>query len=168
MRRISLSGWGKKHRIALYPARQALALLLLLLPMVMVDVPAAAQMATVSLDFESQALDLETGFIAERVLGDLTWPEGADVCMAYNADRTSHTVVFTLGVGAEIAVMQDVAFELVTAADIGYLEFSSEPPDVPFTAADTAVIRTQGGSVFKLGNAAETEEWVMFDYELLH
>jgi hypothetical protein len=167
MKRASFSAWGKKHRISLCPLRQVFGLSVLLLTAVMMSGPAAAQMATVSLDFEVQALDLETGLVVEGVLGGLTHAEGADVYFAYNAIRTIHAVVLPLGAGAEIAVMQGTPFDLVSISDIGYLEFSAEPPDVPFTAADTAVIRTEAGSVFKLGNAAETEEWVMFSYELL-
>jgi hypothetical protein len=167
MRRASFSGWRKKHRISLYPLRQVFGLSVLLLAMVMISGPAAAEMATVSLDFEVQALDLDTGLIVERATGDPASLQEADVSMAYNADRTPHAVVFTLGVRAEIAVMAGVVFDWVFASDIGSLEFCIEPPDVPFEATDTVVIRTTAGSVFKLGNASETEEWVTFDYERL-
>ena len=126
-----------------------------------------AEAATVSLQFESQTLDLETGLIVERASGDLVSLQEADICMAYNADRTPHAVVFHMGVGAEIAVMQGVVFDWVSSSDIGSLEFSIEPPDVPLEATDTVVIRTTAGSVFKLGNTSEAEEGVTFDYERL-
>jgi hypothetical protein len=126
-----------------------------------------AEAATVSLRFESQTLDLETGLILERTSGDFASLQEADICMAYDADRTPHAVVFHMGIGAEIAIMQGVVFDWVSASDIGSLEFSIEPPDVPFTAEDTVVIRTATGAFFKLGRASETEEQVTFEYELL-
>ena len=140
---------------------------ILLAGIVVADGPAAPGVTTVSLEFETQALDLDTGNIVESQPFGLMSIDGADVSIAFNADRIPHSVVMTVGPSTEIAVIKDVSFEVVTLADIGILDLSRQPPDVPFSPTDTVVIRTANGSVFKLGNAAETEEWATFDYDLL-
>lgn len=123
--------------------------------------------ATASLQFESQALDLETGVILERGLGDPSWPAEADVYLAFNADRSTRAVLISLGVGAEISFMEGSAFDTVTAADVPNLDFSLTPPDKALASADTVVIRTPDGAVFKLGNTVESEDSATFDYERL-
>lgn len=126
-----------------------------------------AEAATVSLQFESETVDLDTGQVAEWGLERPTGSEEADVCIAYNADCIPHAVVFLAGEGTEIAVAQGLPFEMMTAQEAANLTFACSPPDVPFTAEDTVVIRTATGAVFKLGRASETEELVTFEYELL-
>lgn len=58
-------------------------------------------------------------------------------------------------------------FELVIVSNNASLEYSRPPTELPFTAAGAAVISTGDGSVFKIGNALETKESIIFDRELL-
>ena len=128
---------------------------------------AVAQPQTSALTFETQGLDLETGLVLE--LGDPDVDASAvDLHIAANADRTTQAVVFQAA-GAELARMGGTHFEYVSPSDIGSLIFTLEPVDQPCGAGDTVMIRTVGGSVYKIGNFLEDEASgaVLFDYELL-
>ncbi len=57
----------------------------------------------ITMEVESQALDLDAGTVADALTEDLMVPTGADVQLAYNADRTPHVVVFPVGEGVELA-----------------------------------------------------------------
>ena len=115
------------------------------------------------MEVESQALDLDTGTIVETL--DLLEPSDADIQLAYNALRTPHAVVFPAGAsGVELAFVQGVSFDGVTAESVAGLTFSAEPVDLPFTANDTVVVRTDSGAVYKLGNASESADGVTFNY----
>jgi hypothetical protein len=98
---------------------------------------------------------------------DLTTPTGADVQLAYNADRTPHPVVFPVGEGVELAFVASVGFDGISSSDVANLAFSTEPIDLPFSANDCVVIRTDQGMVFKLGNATESGMSITFNYEPL-
>ncbi len=76
---------------------------------------------------------------------------GADIKIAYNALRTDSAVVFPAGAeGVELAFVANVGFDGVTAASLADLTFLAEPVDLPFTANDTVVVRTDGGALYKL------------------
>jgi hypothetical protein len=142
--------------------REALASALLL-------VSTAAQpqeVQTISLAFELEALDLDSGIIyMEPIASDVS---GSDIRIAFNALRTPGAVVMPVMEGVvELAFVSDVAFDGVTSESVSGLTFSSEPVDVPFGAADTVVVRTDSGAVFKLGNAAESGTGVTFNYAAL-
>jgi len=98
---------------------------------------------------------------------ELTAPTGADVQLAYNADRTPHVVVFPVGEGVELAFVVSVGFDGISSSDVSDLAFSTEPMDLPFSANDCVVIRTDQGMFFKLGNATESGLSITFNYELL-
>ena len=119
------------------------------------------------LEVESQAFDLDAGTVAEPALEDMTAPAGADIQLAYNADRTPHAVVFPVGEGVEISFVASVGFDGISSSDIPNLVFSSEPTDLPFSANDCVVIRTDQGAVFKIGNAVESGSSVTFNYAAL-
>ena len=125
----------------------------------------AAEIAT--LEVESQSLDLDAGTVVEPAPEDMTAPVGADIKLAYNADRTPHAVVFPVAEGVEMSFVASVGFDGVSSSDIPNLVFSSEPTDLTFSANDCVVIRTDTGAVYKLGNAVESTTAVTFNYELI-
>ena len=125
----------------------------------------AAMPAT--LEFESQALDLDTGTVADTTGVDVTEPTGADVKFGYHADRVPHCVVVPAAEGVTMAFLDAVSFAAVSAADVAGLSFFAEPLDVPLDPNDTVVLRTDTGAVFKIGNATENGFSVTFDYEQL-
>ena len=132
----------------------------------MVSAPAMAA-EIITMQVESQALDLDAGTIVDALTGDLTTPTGADVRLAYNADRTPHAVVLPAGEGVEVSFVAGVGFDGISASDVANLVFSTEPIDLPFSANDCVVIRTDQGAVFKLGNATESGMSITFNYEPL-
>ena len=135
---------------------------LLALVFVVADASAAD---VVTLEVETQFLDLDSGSVVEQSPEDVTTPAGADVELAYNADRTPHAVVFPVGEGVEMAYVANVPFDDVSSSDIASLSFSSESTDVPFSAIDCVVILTDQGALVKFGNAVESGSSVTFHYE---
>jgi hypothetical protein len=113
----------------------------------------------VLLDFEIQALSLSSGEVTS------SGAAGGDVYIAFNAASAVHSVVFAARDGVEIAHLRGVAYEGVDAASAATADFSS--PDRPFAAADTVLVRTPEGTLFKLGNPSESEAGVAFDCEPL-
>ena len=132
----------------------------------MASAPAMAA-EIITMEVESQVLDLDAGTVADALTEDLTAPTGADVQLAYNADRTPHAVVFPVGEGVELAFVASVGFDGISSSDVSNLAFSTEPVDLPFSASDCVVIRTDQGMVFKLGNATESGMSITFNYEPL-
>ena len=124
----------------------------------------ANEITTVTLGFEGQSLDLETGGVLES-LGPIQASD-ADIQLAYNALRPTRAVVIPEP-GAEIALFEGLAFDGVSSDLLADLLFSSEPVDVAFGADVTVVVRTAGGAVYKLGNATESTSGVTFNYAAL-
>lgn len=122
---------------------------------------------TLTLEAESQVLDLDAATIFDSSTMAPTAPAGADVRLTYNADRVPHAVVFPVGDGVELAFIAGVGFDGISSSDIPSLTFSSEPPDLPLSANDCVVVRTDQGTFFKLGNATESGLSITFDYEML-
>ena len=120
-----------------------------------------------TLEFETQAFDLDTGTVTEQAPGLMDGTEGADVRIGYHADRIPHAVVITGGEGVTLANMSNVSCDSVTVADVAGLSFSAEVIDQPLEASDTVVVKTDAGATFKLGNAVEDDVGVTFSYELL-
>lgn len=133
----------------------------------MVIGPAAAGAATVTLKFESQALDLDTGLVVPWALKRPPGSEIAEVYMAYNSERMPHAVVALTGGGLEIGIASGLSFDMMTAQVAAAMTYSGCKLDLPFSAEDTVVIKTAGGAVYKLGRAIETDDAVSFEYELL-
>ena len=121
----------------------------------------------ITMEMESQVLDLDSGNVVDSAPQDWASAAGADVKLAYNADRIPHTVVFPVGEAVELAFIASVGYNGIFSSDIPNLVFSSEPIDMPFSANDCVVIRTDQGAVFKLGNAVESGSTVTFTYATL-
>lgn len=121
----------------------------------------------ITMQVESQVLDLDTGTIVDALPEDLTAPTGADVRLAYNADQSTHAVVYPVGSGVELAFVASVGFDGISSSDVPNLAFSTEPIDLPFSANDCVVIRTDQGTEFKLGNATESGMSITFNFESL-
>ena len=116
---------------------------------------------------EVQALNLDAGTVLDPSPEDVIAPAGADIQLAYNADRAPHAVVFPVGESVEMSFVAGVGFDGISSSDTPNLVFSSEPTDLPFSDNDCVVIRTDQGAVFKLGNAVETGLSVTFNYAAL-
>ena len=121
---------------------------------------------TATLAFETEGLDLEVGTVT--TVGIPGEANGTDIQIAYNALLSPSAVVVSSATeGVELAFVAGVAFDGVTAESVANLTFSAEPVDAPFSAADTVVVRTANGAVFKLGNASESDTGVTFNYAAL-
>ena len=121
---------------------------------------------TATLAFETEGLDLDTGTVT--VSDILSEVGGTDIRIAYNALRVHAAVVVTGATeGVELAFVAGVPFDGVTTESVSGLTFSAEPVDAPFSAADTVVVRTATGAMFKLGNASESDTGVTFNYAAL-
>lgn len=120
---------------------------------------------TVTLSFETEGLDLDAGVVTTVDIPIPVEEDGTDIRIAYNALRLPAAVVVTGATeGVELAFVAGVPFDGVTAESVAGLTFSAEPVDAPFSAADTVVVRTATGAVFKLGNASESDTGVTFNY----
>ena len=118
------------------------------------------------IDVEIQVFDLDSAAVLDSTPGMLETPAGGDVRFAYNPDRIIHIVAFPAAEGVELAFVDEVAFEAVSAANVAGLTFSSVPIDLPLEASDTVVLRTDTGAIFKIGNAVENSLAVVtFNYE---
>jgi len=124
----------------------------------------ANEIASITLGFEGQALDLETGAVVES-LGPVGASD-ADIRLAYNALRPTKAVVIPEA-GVEMVLFEGMAFDGVTSDSLADLLFAPEPVDVAFGADVTVVVRTAGGAVYKLGNAVESTSGVTFNYARL-
>ena len=141
---------------------------IILLGYALVFSPPTTAAETITMEVESQVLDLDSGTVVDALTTDLTTtPAGADMQLAYNADRTPHVVVFPIGENVELAFVAGVGFDGISSSDVSSLAFSTEPIDLPFSANDCVVIRTDQGTVFKLGNATESGLSIAFNYESL-
>ena len=124
----------------------------------------SASAESITMTFE-QALDLDTGtiIVTDIIPGEST---GADVWIAYNADRVDHAVVFpALGsVDVEMAFITNTSCSSVTSEDVAGLTFSSEPIDQALSTNNCVVVRTDQGVLFKLGGAIESESTVTINY----
>ena len=147
--------------------RRRISLRNVLLPCVFLASMPATATETVTIEMESQLIDLDGGTVSDADLIDATGANGADVKLAYNADRTPHAVVLPIGAGVEMAFVAGVSYDGVSSADIATLTFSAEPSDVAFSVNDCVVVRTDLGSYFKLGNANESGLSITFNYEQL-
>ena len=132
---------------------------------VMLSVQAMASSET--LDFETQGLDLDTGTVVEVTSGKVVEANQADFFIAYNADVVPHAVLIPATEHAEMAFLSDVAFPDVTVDSISGLTFTAAIVDEPLGENDTVILRTDTGTVFKLGNAVEGETSVTVSYEQL-
>jgi len=125
----------------------------------------SADIGTVTIAYEREVLDLDTGSVGELSPEKLI--ESGDIRVAYNASRSTKSVLVAEGTGREIAVVEGLSFDGVTEETITDVVFSGVPVDVPFSSDVTVLVRTDLGVVFKLGNATETAVSVTFNYAAL-
>ena len=140
---------------------------IILLGYALVFSPSVTAAEIITMELESQVLDLDSGTVDDALPTDLTTPPGADVQLAYNADRTPHAVVIPVSEGVEMAFLASVGFDDISSTDVPTLVFSTEPTDLSLSANDCVVIRTDQGTLFKLGNASENGLSITFHYEAL-
>jgi hypothetical protein len=159
----------RAHVCGRFPVTRFGGLLIVILAIVAWSMhgPAAAEAATVTLKFDSQALDLDKGMVLERSIIVTSQIQGYDIYMAYHADRMPHAVVGLMAAGCEIAIKAGTPYDSIIAQDASSLIFDMRAPDVPFSASDTVIVKTPSGSIYKLGKASETNETVTFDYDLI-
>lgn len=124
----------------------------------------AVAAAFITMNMETQALDLDSGTVQEVLTASTTQLSVADIRLAYNADRVPHAVVVPNGEKVQMAFVANVGFDGVWASDLAGLTFSSAPIDLPFTANDCVVILTDRGTYFRLGNAVESGMSITFHY----
>ena len=125
----------------------------------------------VTLDYEHEGLDLDTGTIVPIDFPlfpvDPANPQ-PDLVLAYNSERAVCTVVFHNRMnGVEIAFLDGVAFNMVDSADLVGLRFTAAVIDDPFETGDSIVLRTDTGAHYLLGNPIEDAAGVTFDTQLL-
>ena len=126
-----------------------------------------AMAASATLEFEAQGLDLDTGAVLDAGPGPVGEPNGADIIIGYNADVVPHSVAVPGGAGVEMLYLDNTPFGGVTAASVGGLTFTSNATGLPLELNDTVVIRTEAGTLFKVGNAVEGGTSVTISYEQL-
>lgn len=147
--------------------RSRVSLRILSFPFVLLACVPATATETVTMEMESQVIDLDSGTISESAPLATAGVAGADVKLVYNADRMPHAVVFPVAAGVETAFVAGVGYDGVSSSDIPSLTFSVVPSDLPFSASDCVVVRTTQGTYFKLGNATESGLSITFNYEQL-
>lgn len=94
----------------------------LTIALVWLNWPGQALADSAMLEFETQALDLDTGTVTEQAPDVLDGTEGADFQIAYNADRIPHAVVIAVEC-VTLVFISGVSYDSVTAADVSGLSF---------------------------------------------
>jgi hypothetical protein len=123
-----------------------------------------------SLPFYQQALDLDGGTTIAATPGvPGSFPNAAwDFYFANNGARAVHAVLFhNGGSGVQLSHLNGRTFDSVTSADVSGATFTTSLVDVPFDGNVVVLVRTNMGSVFKVGNGTENTTHVSFDYALL-
>lgn len=120
--------------------------------------------ANTTLQFETQALDLDTGTVSEAFGMPTMEADTSDIKIAYHADRPQHAVLIPATDTVSFAVLPGVSYANATLADTTNLSFTSSPIDSLADVSGTVIVRTDTGAVFKLGNAVESATAVTFDY----
>lgn len=152
-------------KISANPWRPAIVTLGLL-ACVAVPLVQAGETYSVTLAFETDGLDLDSGAVVSEP--DLATESGAsDIRIAYNALRPVAAVVMSAGEGVELAFLPNTGMNTVSSADLASLAFSPQAPDIPFTVFDTVVVKTDAGAYYALGNVSEQADGVTFDYQLI-
>lgn len=116
---------------------------------------------TTRLAFAIKGFDLDAG---AATISDIPGnANGTDIWMAYNALRLPGSLVMVNATdGVELIFVFGVFFDGVTVDSLADLTFSAKPVDASFSTADTVVMRTDTGAVFKLGNASDSDTGVTF------
>jgi hypothetical protein len=127
----------------------------------------SAATAAVTLQYEMQTLDLETGSVFRFSPKDFdTDANECDLQLAYHADHPPHTVIVPMN-GSGIAILNGSEFATVSASNVSDQVFSNETLNIVLKQTGTALIKTRKGGVYKIGNTAVDGFSVTFDYQRL-
>jgi len=148
-------------------SRQSLFILLFILFAILTAPWTQAMATSITLEFETQGLNLKTGTVVKILPRPVKETARVDIIIAYNADVTPHAVLMLEQAGMEMAVLKDVAFGQVKADSIAKLSFTAKFIDQPLKQSNTVVLRTADGSVYKIGDMVEGKTSVTFSYEIL-
>jgi len=142
--------------------------LALISSVVLTPFPVCAETTAPSILFERQCFDLDSETVVDlRAVTPLD-ETGWDVRLAYHSNRAVHGVVIgNAASGVEIARIEDRSFDEVSLADVDDVSFSRKLLDRPAAPDIVYLVRTDRGSIFKLGRLAEADATVAFDFELL-
>jgi len=142
--------------------------LMLVILLALFSAPCPRGMATsVTLEFETQGLNLKTGTVV-KMLPRLTKETArADIIIAYNADVTPHAVLILRQPGIEMAIIEDVKFGQLMVNSIEKLNLTTKSIDQPLKQNNTVLLRTADGSKYKIGEVVESKSSVTFSYEPL-
>lgn len=127
-------------------------------PDAMPDAPlcdGSGEVTSVTLAFETDFLDLDTGTIVEGEIGPPTTPW--DVKAPYNSNGTVHARIFQNRVNSVEVAFLDKTFTEVTSCDVAAATFTTDLVDEPFAADVTVLVKTDQGAIFKLGNPSESD-----------
>ena len=122
---------------------------------------------SVFLGFERDYLDLDSGIIDTGTAINSPNPF-ADFYIANNTNTTIHGRV-VLTSGREISILNGAKFSEVTVGQADSATFTASFIDEPFDTLSVFLIKTDLGSVFKLGNSVEgiNNNNATFDYALM-
>ncbi len=127
------------------------------------DSPDSA-MASATMDYVWDGLDLETASIHEAPPGD-QFASQVDFHLAYNADTSVHVRLFQ-EYPTWVAFLNATTLDEVTPAQLRKATFTQDVIDRPLDPDDTVIVITADGNCFKIGNALENEdESVTIDFE---
>lgn len=145
----------------------SILLFLLVLGLTATQAAEAQAPSGATLEFTRVALDLDSGDLKAAEEWSDDFSDSADIVVCHNADRTPHSVVWPVGGLAKVAVLPGVPYDSVGEETIASVDFPELPEDLGFLEGDTILVKTDTGAIFKLGNPAETESSLAFDYERL-
>ena len=119
------------------------------------------------LGYSDDYMNLDVPSVERDVYMSPTDP-GWDFYIAYNGSTSVHSRIFQNGGnGVEIAHLRGRTFSTVTDCDIAGATFTTGLIDEPFDTTRTILIRTDLGSVYKVGNPVETTVSVTFGFAQL-
>ncbi len=124
----------------------------------------------VSIRFNRDRPDLETGEIAECPFGLCTSGAVWDLYVYFSSASDPHSVIRqNQADGVEIAHLPEVTLETLTEEDVSGATFTAELVADPFDAGRVILIRTDEGNVYALGNPVENEtmQTLTFDVVLI-
>ncbi len=119
---------------------------------------------SVFLRFSAHFLDLDSGAI-DTTFGGTPFAS-ADIQIRFTAGRAVNSIL-SQETGRSISRLVGKVFSEVTVAQADSATFSTAFLNVPFDSTNTFLIKTDLGSVYKLGNASETASGATFDYALM-
>jgi hypothetical protein len=119
---------------------------------------------SVFLEFSQHFLDLDSGAIDTTVGGSPF--ASADIQIRF-AGGPGVNSVLSQETGRSISRLVGKTFSEVTVAQADSATFSRTLLIAPFDSTSTFLIKTDLGSVYKLGNASETSLGATFDYALM-